>query len=290
MPANDLPDFITQLDELLLEQLALENQLEAAVGAFEARIKEATGSSYERSGIRVSGPGAHAIVEQYQERVEALAVREFSVPGGRYEVEFRRRPSIPHERLYFVSENLDAARTILEPVLPSTYWRQLESAADPEAQTKAQAFDAAVVLAKFVGLVHPWATRERLARERSFTPPRVVKGCFEFAMPGVHVEDRFSSVMVTCSGRAFDLAQALETALSSTEAGAAFAHSLQLTLRRLDRSDFVSRRRVDLGEGGHLVTYRAGSKIYVPIPLGEQINLFISEHLGDSLQVESEAA
>lgn len=291
MTTYEAPDYIKLLDALLIEQLTLEAKLSAEVKAIEERIAAITGNAYERTGIKISGPWATGIIEQYAERVEAVAVRRFSVPGGPFVVDTRARPEINAPRIHELEDDHAALLKVLQPVMPSAYWRILEAQVDPEAQKRARAREVAITLGKLVGLLEPWSRDDALRRAIPFKAPKQTKGCFEFEMPGVHVRESWKSREHAVSAPAFDVASALGVALHAADyAGEDIGHELRVALRTLDRSSFESRYRIDLGDGAHLITYLSGTKLFLPVAVGEIINLFISEHLAEAFADQGEAA
>lgn len=285
---TSLPEPIVQLDALLLEHLRLEDDLEKQVARFEGRLAAATGYQYERSNIRVTGPYMNAIIESYFSRVETLAVKAFSTELAPYVPDDALRPCIP-EGFYEKWQDPDNHAELVAACGPAAYWPLLAAAVNPDEQRAVAAREAAIVLGRLVGIIGGrWG---EVARNPLFQPPKHVKGCVELEMPGIYVREDFRQAEVCVGDCATSAADAIQYALDAAEHdGAPVGTRLRSALLRMERSRFESRERFELGDGAHLIAFKKGYKLYLPLALAETINLFVSEHLADVLVPQQAAA
>jgi len=283
---NTTPATIAALDALLLEQLELAAELEAKVAAFEARLESVTGTKYERSGIKVNTPSYRSLIGGYFERVEQIAVDLLSGPLAPYQVRSSLRPEAPdYADLYDADHERRLAA--LAPCMPSAYYRKLADRQDLTAQRAAAARHAAAVLGRLVGLLYPGHAIQRNPR---FKPPSEVRGCAELAFPWIYIRD-YGTPRPSVGQEAYNVADALQYALNHVGAEPQeLAASMYRALHEHERADFVSRTRVHFAGGAYMVAFRSGYRLYLPRPIAEAVNLFVSEQLADVLAAPAEAA
>lgn len=283
---DTIPNTIAALDALLLEQLELGAELERKVAAFDARLESVTGAKYERSGIKVHTPSHRSLLSDYFDRVERIAVELLSGPLAPYEVPCNLRPAAPDYCDFYEAddERMQAVRT---PCMPSAYYRKLADRQDLTAQRAAAARHTAAVLGRLVGLLYPG---HEIRRNPRFKPPVEVRGCVELAFPGIYIRD-YGTPRPIVGRNAFDAADALQYALNHVGAEPHdLAASMHSALHAHERSDFVSRTRLHFAGGAYMVAFRSGYRLYLPRPIAEAVNLFVSEQLADVLAAPVEAA
>lgn len=287
MTNDDIPAEIAELDALYESQLRLHDELEARIEAFESDLRRAV-RGYASSQIRLNTPSARQVIEANFERVETIACRLLSAPLAPFVCQHGWRPEIDHHRVEAWDEASNARAQKGRPAYkPSVYWKILAAKADPVTQKAAASRGAARALARGIGLITAW----RDGRNPAFQPPKVVRGFVLIDDFRVSERSGFSSRDTYVCESAHEFAGALDYALKETGSDMVSVGSVLVSLlRELSmRSGFQSREKFELPHGASLVTFKQASKLYLPKPVADTMNLFISEHLADVLSLEAAA-
>lgn len=289
---SDVPAVVIELEEIFHEHFEAVVASAGVLGSISGRLSAVTGRQVEsiKSEVRVFD-FLHHDVGDYVRRVKAVAAVALSAPLSPFEA---NELEVLVEEIDKVEEaarhsyDLDAhamarrARPLLARCSPLKVWRALKAHHDPAAQNRVAATQQANTLGRTLA---PHLFSPAYYRRGSQDPVemKIVKGKVEVVLD-VYTEKSWSSSKRTLSSSANvnDFAGGMDFALRQIHPDRAFVCGTRLMALcgdyRVNRRCVISRERIELGDGVHLVTGYQHFKLYLPQEVAAALNLFVAEY------------
>lgn len=288
---SDVPAAVSELEAIFHEHFEATVALSDVLGSITDRINAVAGCQHVsiKSEVRVDD-FLHYDVDRYVRWVKRIAAETLSAPLAPFKADEIEVLSEEMGDLKEIARHCYGgddhtlarrARPLLAKCSPLSVWRALKVHHNPTVQNRAaaekQANALGQVLAPHLFSLYDWR------RSKGAVEMKIVKGKVEVIL-NVQTEKNWSGTEreLISSVDLRNFACAMDFALRQIHQGRTFRCGTGLMELADDygshRRNVVSRERIDLGDGVHIVIGHQRFKLYLPQDIAASINLFVAEY------------